>query len=142
MINAKNQATLEAGQREMAGLREQRGLSPNIVPDHDKDLPYLPEQPNYTYHPNAPPPENNHMTALPQMNKDDNGWVRPHGTALEDAAPVHGGPSGGVDDGRSYATNDDEYYYSSTAQQQGRGGTADKFEKRMRKLMKRRPVGL
>jgi hypothetical protein len=100
-----------------------------VRPDHDKELPYLPHQPAYTYHPNAPPQPNN-MTALPEM-KDQNGWVRPHGSAVEDEPA-----QGYVDDGRSFETGD-SYDYTTTGQSPGGKG---KFSG-VRKLMKRRPVG-
>lgn len=128
--NAKNRATLEAGQREMAGLRNQRGLNTTVSTDPNKDLPYLPQQPNYTYHPNAPP--NSNLTALPS--KDSRGYMPPHGTAVE---PDHyyTDQQGSQSDGRepnSYdtASNSINYPASSSQPEEKRG---------LRKLLKRRP---
>lgn len=127
-VNAKNQATLEAGQREMAGLREQRGLNSTVAPDQEKDLPYLPQQPLYTYHPNAPP---DNTTALPV--RDDDGWTRPRGTAVEPDHETEGEYGSHSDYAKSYETG--ESYQQPTA---ANPSAADKIEKRMRKLMKRR----
>lgn len=115
----------------MAGLREQRGLDTTVAPDRDKDLPYLPQQPAYTYHPNAPSSSNN-VTALPGM-KDEDGWVRPHGSAVaHDPEPEDQGQYVG-----SYDAGETPDYRQQTTSP----SAADKIENRMRKLMKRRPVG-
>ena len=124
MIDAKNQATLEGGQREMAGLRDQRGLQPTISPDRDvnKNLPDLPHQPNYTYHPNAP---QNNMTALPTM-RNNNGYVPPTGTAVQPD------PYYDNQDSTSYETSANSY----DAQEDG----GEKKSSGLRKLMKRKPM--
>ena len=72
---------MQRGQREMAGLRERQGLDTTIAPDRDKDLPTLPHDPPYTYHPNAPNTRSN-LTALPNM-RGNKGYVPPHGTAVQ-----------------------------------------------------------
>ena len=120
--NAKNQATLAAGERELAGLRDRSGLQTTVTSDRDKDLPYLPHQPNYTYHPNAP---QQNMTALPTM-RDNGGYVAPHGTAVSQENYYDNQDSG------SYQTSADSY--------DAQGTTAPENERKggLRKLIKRR----
>ena len=105
----------------MAGLREQRGLQ--TTTSRDKDLPYLPQQPNYTYHPNAPP-EN--YTALPQMRGED-GYVAPHGTAVPEYYPDYQ-----HDSSTDYATANSSEYSNAPS-----GGVPEK-KGGMRKLLKKR----
>jgi hypothetical protein len=121
MVDAKNQATLQAGEREMAGLRDQRGLQPTVTPDRDKNLPDLPHQPNYTYHPNAP---QQNMTALPTM-KANNGYVAPHGTAVPQD---------------NYYDNQDSSSYDTAANSFDAQEISGKREGGLRKLMKRKPL--
>ena len=117
-VDAKNQATLEAGQREMAGLRERSGLDATVSPDTAKDLPDLPEKPSWTYHPNAP------KSPQPPMAMDNKGrrYTPPTGTDVQ-SDDYYGGPSGQ----QSYETMN----ASSTSSGERRG---------LRKLIKRRPV--
>ena len=106
----------------MAGLRDRAGLQTTVAPDHNKNLPYLPHQPNYTYHPNAP---QQNMTALPTM-KDSGGYVAPHGTAVPQENYYDNQDSG------SYQTSADSY--------DAPGSSAPVIEKKggFRKLIKRR----
>lgn len=136
-VNAKNQATLEAGQREMAGLRAQRGLGTTVSTDRDKNLPDLPHQPNYTYHPNAP---RQNYSALPAM-KNGKGYIAPHGTAIR---PDHdyGDYDGPTQDLRGMKS------YESAATYETAPGSVDYSDSRssegsrrgIRKLIKRKPA--
>lgn len=119
--DAKNQAVLEGGQREMAGLRDQRELQPTISPDRDKNLPDLPHQPNYTYHPNAPQRD---MTALPTM-RNNNGYVPPSGTAVPQD---------------NYEDNQDATSYDTGANSYDPPEASTEKRSGLRKLMKRKPV--
>ncbi|KAK3687089.1 hypothetical protein LTR37_019156 [Vermiconidia calcicola] len=133
-INAKNQQTMMAGQREMAGLRQQRGLDSTVSPDHNKDLPYLPNQPAYTYHPNAPPNNNPNMN-MPNM-KENKGYVPPHGTAVEpDRRYAEGPPS--EDGGRDWTSYEAAHSYSADYSNSSTDGQSQK--RGIRKLIKRRP---
>ena len=130
-IDAKNQATLDAGERELAGLRERTGLQTTVSPDQNKDLPTLPHQPNWTYHPNAP---NQNMTALPEM-RDNPGYVAPHGTAIEPDSyyPDSQHPAYRDTDATSYEPA--PYDYSNTS-----SSTGGDDRRGFRKLIKRRPL--
>ena len=124
---------MEAGNREMAGLRERTGLQSTVAPDNNKDLPHLPHQPNYTYHPNAPPNQN--ITALPQM-RDNKGYVAPHGTAVQpDSYYTESQPGYLEPDAMSFQTAPNSLDYSGNS-----NAGADDNRKSLKKLIKRRPV--
>ena len=81
--DAKNQATLNAGQREMAGLRERNALQPTVSPDYNKNLPYLPHQPSGTYHPNAPVQSASPPAPSTTPRKMKGQYIPPSGSAVE-----------------------------------------------------------
>lgn len=133
-INAKNQATIEAGQREMAGLRQQRGLQSTIAPDHDPSMHSTSQEQMYSYS-SYPSAQHGSTSALPARDEGRDSWGTPHGTVGGNERP---GMYGQSDFARSYETGDTQRYTSTPNPGEG-NSTADRIEKRMRKLMKRKP---
>ena len=131
----------------MAGLRERNALQPTVSPDYNKNLPYLPHQPQGTYHPNAPqqPPEQQQRFASSPFGRNS----MKKGTYIP--------PSGSAVDGDTHYTalpnmpaynRDEEYhpgYGEAAAPPPPAPDSVTESEtpserRRFRKLIKRRPV--
>lgn len=109
----------------MAGLRERNALQPTISPDYNKNLPYLPAQPQGTFHPNAPQSSAKKMKGqyIPPSGSAVNGDT--HYTALPNMP--------------AYSSSQETPAYE-TAPESVTSSEAPSERRGFRKLIKRRPV--
>ena len=155
--DAKNAAALDKGQREMAGLRERNALQPTVNPDYNKNLPYLPHQPQGTYHPNAPSQAPTTVASagggVSQNHGSPGGGGGERGPWWKRSKGEYIPPSGSAVDGDTHYTalpnmpaynngggGRDDYHPGFETAPESVASSETSEKRRFRKLIKRRPV--
>lgn len=146
--NAKNQATLEQGDREMAGLRDHANLGRTTVSPSSQYYSQPPDtfskQPSATYQGGTSNNEGNSYTALPQM-RGRNDYPQTHKSAvLSDPAESSVSGSSFYDANSTSGYNAPKTTYeanpATSAGYNAGNSSDDGGKRRFNKLMKRKPV--